>query len=293
MKISRKTIIIAASILVVAGIALAMGHATKKNKTADTVNASIPTEPPLNVSIMLDLSDRLEMTGPNDNMPQWEKDTTLIAYIRNAFINRQVKKKFLTGDIIRVFCYPNPNIQGISHLQDSLTVDLSVGEGRKIDAIEKNKQTLLAMQRRWDNSLTSIYDAARKQKLWDGSDVWGFFERSIKSQCIKSGYRNILIVLTDGYLYHKQSWQNTAKGEYTGISQKSVDSQKSITPINVNLQELEVLFLEVNPKKFTDFGKIRSLLTEWCTGMGIEHVDVLCTDLPRNNNSALLSFLGF
>lgn len=293
MKISRKTIIIAASILVVAGIVLAMGHSSKKDKTAETADASIPTAPPLNVSIMLDLSDRLIQAGPNDNMPQWEKDTTLIAYIRDAFINRQVKKKFLSGDNIRVFCYPNPDIQGISQLQDSLTVDLSVGDGKKIDAIKNNKQTLLAMQRRWNKSLAYIYDAARATKQWDGSDVWGFFERSIKSQCIKKGYRNILIVLTDGYLYHTQSWRQTADGEYTGISQTRIDKQKRVTPINVNLQELDVLFLEVNPNKFTDFGKIRSLLTEWCTEMGIEHVDVLCTDLPRNNNSALLSFLSF
>lgn len=292
MKIRRKPVIIAAAIVVVVGIALAIGHATKKDNEEVATTATVLTETPLNISIMLDLSDRLVMIGPNDNMPQLEKDTAIIAYIRQAFIERQIKKKFLSGDIIHVFCYPNPDIRGIGQLQDNLTVDIAVGNGRKIDAIKKNKQSLLAMTDIWSRSLANIYNSAIKQKKWVGSDVWGFFDRSVRSQCIKSGYRNILIILTDGYLYHLNSWQKTSNGIYTGISPVTIDQQIAITPINIKLNNLEVLFLEVNPKKPTDFGKIRNLLTGWCNKMGIKKVDVLCTDLPRNNRDGILNFLN-
>ncbi len=294
MKLRRQPIIITAAAIFVIGIVVAIVSASKKDKVEAQAQKNIPTEMPMNISIMLDLSDRLITQGPNDNMPQMEKDTTIIGYVSRWFVNRQVQKKFMSGDIMHVFCYPNPNIPNISQLQDSLSVDLTLGSGKKLAAINRNKQTLIAMPDVWHRSVESIYSSALKTgpaNGWPGSDVWGFFERSVKSQCVKSGYRNILIIMTDGYLWHKTTWMQTATGEYTGISPKTINQQKAITEIEANLNNLEVLFLEINPSKPTDFGKIKSLLTNWCNGMGIKHVDVICTDLPRNNNNSIIDFL--
>lgn len=294
MKLRRQPIIITAAAIFVIGVIVAIVSASKKDKDEVETQKTIPTEMPMNISIMLDLSDRLIMKGPNDDMPQMEKDTTIIGYVRQWFIDRQVQKKFMSGDIMHVFCYPNPNIPNISQLQDSLSVDLTLGTGKKLAAINRNHQTLIAMQEVWHRSVESIYSSALNTgsaNFWPGSDVWGFFDRSVKSQCVKRGYRNILIIMTDGYLYHKASWAQTANGEYTGILSSTIDHQKAVTGINIELSDLEVMFLEINPNKPTDFGKIRSLLTNWCEGMGIKHVDVICTDLPRNNHNSIIGFL--
>lgn len=294
MRLRRQPIIIAAAAIFVIGIIVAIVSASKKDKDEAEAQKTIPTEMPINISIMLDLSDRLITAGPNDDMPQTEKDTTIIGYVRQWFVNRQVQKKFMSGDMMHVFCYPNPKNPNISQLQDSLSVDLTLVPGKKLAAINRNKQTLIAMPGVWNRSVEAIYSSAKETgpaNRWPGSDVWGFFDRSVTSQCVKQGYRNVLIIMTDGYLWHKTSWTQTANGVYTGILSKTIDQQKAITEIKNDLSNLEVLFLEINPKKPTDFGKIKKLLTNWCKGMGIKHIDVICTDLPRNNHSSIIDFL--
>ncbi len=291
MNISRRTIIIAAAVLVAGGIGLAIGHASKKDRAEAAAIENAPTVMPLNISIMLDLSDRLIMPDMNSQVCQWEKDTAIIGQIERWFVERQVKSKFLSGDIMHVFCYPNPNIKNMAQLQDSLTIDLTVGSAKKIDAIKKNKKALKAMTGMWQRSLEKIYGSAIATKKWVGSDVWGFFDRSVKQQCVRNGYRNIIIILTDGYLYHVNSWRKTGNSEYTGILPGTVDAQTAITPIMIDLSNVEVLFMEINPKKPADFGKMRSLLTDWCTQMKIKHIEVVHTDLPRNNFPMINEFL--
>lgn len=294
MKLHRQPIIITAAAIFVIGIVLAIVTASKKDKVEAEAQKTIPAEMPMNISIMLDLSDRLITKGPNDGMSQMEKDTSIIGYINGWFINRQIEKKFMSGDMIHVFSYPNPNIPNISQLQDSLSVDLTLGTGKKLAAINRNKQTLIAMPDVWHRSVEAIYTSALetgRTNNWPGSDVWGFFDRSVKSQCVKQGYRNVLIIMTDGYLWCKNSWIQTAHREYTGILPGTIDQQEAITKIGIDLSDLEVLFLEINPNKPSDFGKIKQLLTDWCHGMGIRHVDVVCTDLPRNNHNTITDFL--
>ena len=293
MKTHRKTVIIAAAVLVVAGIALAIGHTSKKDKEAESPTPTTPLVKPLNISIMLDLSDRLIHTDVNNATPQWERDTTIIGYLCDAFIDRQAKNKIQTGDRIRVFCYPYPQINGIRQMSDSLNVDLALDHGKgKMSAVQQNKKTLLEMRSTWSRSLSAIYDASVPlAKGSEGSDVWGFFDRFASKQCIDANCRNILVIFTDGYLYHPSTWQKTPDGEHTGISPLTINAHKSIKSISSSLSGLEVLFLEVNPKKPSDFGKMNSLLSDWCHGMGIEHVDIIPTDMPSNNRRAIIDFV--
>lgn len=293
MKLRRQPIIAVAAVAVVAGIVLAIVHSSRKDKAEATSAPATPAVQPLNISIMLDLSDRLVAKGSNDQIPQMEKDITIIAHLRDWFIQRQVQHRFMTEDVMRVFFYPNPAMPNIQQLQDNLTVDLRFGSGKKLPQVKKNRQTLLQMPDTWNQSLEQIYSTAIATKQWIGADVWGYFNHSAKNQCIRAGYRNILIILTDGYLYHIKSWQRTQPGVYTGISPVTVAQQTAIAPITDNMSDLEVLFLEINPKKPTDFNPMRQLLTDWCHNMGIQHCDAIITDQPINNYPAIDNFINY
>lgn len=292
MKINKRTTIIAAGI-VIAGFAIfALTHGGNTPSETEEPNTNSPTskEKPMNISIFLDLSDRLVATGPNDNCPQMEKDTAIIGYVQRWFIQRQYKNRLQTGDRIQVLLYPNPDVANIANLQKKMMADFKLGSN-KAESIKNNKKTMKDMPQVWANALSNIYGTTISTRHWVGSDVWGFFDVSAKRQCIKKGYRNILIILTDGYLYYRDTWQMTSQGTYTGITPRTADNQVAITPIDDDLSGLEVLFMEINPKKPAHFGKIRHLLTEWCKGMGIEHVDVVRTDLPALTQSSIDNFL--
>ena len=291
MKINKRTALIAAGV-VVALVAVALlsrkGNAGEDNTPMQ--NDQNTEVKPLNISIMLDLSDRLIMKDANSNVPQMEKDTAIIGHVQRWFVKRQYKHSLQTNDRIQILMYPNPNTSQMVQLQKKLIADFKL-EGNKAQAIQANKQVMKAMPQVWSESLETIYNSTITAKHWIGSDVWGFFDVSAKMQCIKPGYRNVLIILTDGYLYHKDTWQKTAPNEYTGISPQTVATQTAITPAGDDLSGLEVLFMEINPKKHSDFGKIRKLLTDWCKGMGITQVDVIHTDLPDLTKGAIDNFL--
>ena len=292
MKLNKRTTIVAASI-VIAGIAIfALSRGNKSSSVAEEpiTKSPVATVQPMNISIFLDLSDRLVAKGPNGNCPQMEKDTAIIGYVQRWFIQRQYKNRLQTGDRIQVLLYPNPNVSNIANLQKQLMADFKLGNN-KAETIKKNKRTMKVMPQIWTNALSDIYGKTISTKHWVGSDIWGFFDVSAKRQCVKKGYRNVLMILTDGYLYYQDTWKKTANGIYTGITPVTVDNQVAISPINDDFSDLEVLFLEINPRKPAHFGKMKRLLTDWCNGMGIQHVEVVRTDLPALTQSSIDEFL--
>lgn len=292
-------IIIALEILLVILVITCSGCKSKNKTETGAEEKSLTTQEDskvsdYNVSILLDLSDRITETS------QIERDTLLISYFTDWFYKTQKAQPreslFQNGDRMKVFFYPQPNIAGINQYQDDLTINMSVDAKGKLKrkAIANNRDNLEKMKTTWLNALNKIYGSTISTQNWIGSDIFGFFEKNAKTQCInKDAKRNILVILTDGYLYHEDSWRQVAKNIYTGISPKSVSTQEKIASTNVDLSNLEVLFLEVNPKKDTDFNKIKDLLTNWCNEMGIKHVEVVKIDLPANTKAEIEEFLNY
>lgn len=293
MKLNKRTILIATGCVAIAGIvifALAHGNKPSEESKVSSSKKQSYTVQPMNISIFLDLSDRLVTKGPNDNCPQMEKDTAIIGYVQRWFIKRQYKNRLQTNDRIQILLYPNPDVTNIANLQRKMIADLKLG-GNVAESIKSNKKTMKEMPNVWSDALDNIYTTTINTKRWVGSDVWGFFDVSANAQCVKPGYRNVLIILTDGYLYHVDTWGNHGNGVYSGITPGTADNQKSIAPVDTKLNGLEVLFMEINPQKPAHFGKIRHLLIDWCNSMGISHVDVVRTDLPALTQSSIDNFL--
>ncbi|MFA6873730.1 MAG: hypothetical protein WCQ86_07105, partial [Bacteroidaceae bacterium] len=189
----------------------------------------------------------------------------------------------------KIFFYPAPAQPSISTIARSLEVDF-----QKLQPANK-KKVLIKMKKKWQDNLALIYDQTLETKSWVGSDIWGFFDRSVKDQCIKKSCRNILVILTDGYLFYEGNKIEKVKGDstfYSYILPKTLKDSKSNLILSRNdLQELEVLLLEVNPYDQKDYSRIESILSSWFNGMGIQYYSIHQTDLPCNTEIFIDNFL--
>lgn len=241
---------------------------------------------PWNISIYLDLSDRLT-TG--QGTPQLQRDTAIISYVIDQFVENVVKHKIVPcNDKIKVFFYPTIGINNADALANQLTLNL---EDYKTNPAEKRKK-LISLKTDFMNALLPIYQQTLQNNNWLGSDIWGFFKKSIKISCVDENYRNILIILTDGYIYHKSSATRQGTNEYSYILSSNINqSGMKLIKCNEGLDDLEVLVLEVNPTQQSHSDKLESIIGTWLTEMGVARYQIQETDVTANITPAIKQFL--
>lgn len=253
------------------------------------VNDTIIGKPqPLNLSIYLDLSDRIKPDDSNLNaLSQRDKDITIVEYLANYMKDRAVKQKILPcKDKIKVFFYPTPDDSKIALLSDKLEVDLST-----TPPAEK-KKVLATFVDEFHEALEQIYDSTIKTSKWLGSDIWGFFNKPVDNYCIKDGYRNVLVILTDGYIYHAQNKIQDGDAFSYVLPQTLRNPNSSLIPHRTGLEDLEVLMLELNPNPPTDQDKMEQVINDWLQKMGVQKYYVGETDLPSNTKMIIDKFLN-
>lgn len=250
--------------------------AQKKTNTSDK---------PWNVSIYLDLSDRITK-GIGET--QTLRDTAIISCVIDLFVDNVVKHKIVPcDDKFQVFFYPTDGISNASALSRSLSLNLKDYTQQPA----QKKQKLMSMKSDIMNTIVPIYEETLQNKKWLGSDIWGFFKKRINTACVEDDYRNILIILTDGYIYHQNSTikQNSNEFSYVVSNNISIPNMKLI-PCNDNLQNLEVLLLEINPSQQTHYDKLNNIIGSWLTAMGVEHYQIEETDVTANITPAIKQF---
>lgn len=239
---------------------------------------------PLNISVYLDLSDRLK----KDLTPsQMERDTAIINHLVDIFIQDAQKN----GNIVnsknhfQVFFYPAPKSSQIAVLAKGLNVDLGKTE------IKQKKVEIMEMKNRFQTNLTEIYNEALEANKFDGCDIWGFFSnKEVDKLCVRKGYRNILVILTDGFVYHKNN-KVSSENSYSYILPEMLGKNDiSLMVKRDGLDDLEVLVLEVNPYAPTQHDQLISILEEWFKGMGVKNVMVNETSLPVNTEVYIDNF---
>ena len=243
-----------------------------------------PTDKPWNVSVYLDLSDRL-IKG--DGESQTLRDTAIIGNIVQLYIDNVVRHKIVPrDDKFQIFFYPTDGIQNASAVSNTLKVDLE--QYKQTPA--KKKEVLLSMKQDILQNVTPIYESTLQNKKWLGSDIWGFFKNKIKISCVREGYRNILVVLTDGYIYHANS--KIDRGNESSFILPSNINRPDLKLIKCNdgLEDLEVLFMEINPSQFSHIEKMQAVIGTWLEEMGVRHYQVLETDVTANTAPAIASF---
>lgn len=244
-----------------------------------------PANKPLNITIYLDLSDRLTRDlQPN----QKKRDIAIVNKFIQTFKDACVKDKIIrTKNHIRVVFYPSPNSSEIATLASALDVDMAKLKGKE------KKKALQEMDARFNNSLSQIYDETLKAKKWIGSDIWGFFSnKKVDELSMRNGCRNIIVVLTDGYLFHTNNKIKNGNAYSYVLPQTLQNPKSSLIIKRKGLSNLEVLMLEVNPYDPKVHDKMQSVLQNWFKGMGVKRFVVSETDLPSNTATVIENFIG-
>jgi len=260
---------------------------TGGGKGSDTIPSEMRSEVlPLNVSIYLDLSDRIKPNG-SDALSQKDKDIAIVNFLANYVKERAVKQKILPSrDRIKVFFYPEPADAKVALLSEKLELDLGT------TPMKEKKPKLISFTDEFKKSLEQIYSSTIQTSSWLGSDIWGFFNKPIDNYCIKKGYRNILVVLTDGYIYHASNKQTKGNCHTFVLPQTLKDKSSCLIVGRTGLDDLEVLMLELNPNPPTDQQKMEQVITDWLNNMGVKKQYVGETDVPSNTKMIIEKFLN-
>lgn len=276
------------------------GSDVKQNNNVIKVEKSL--EKQLNISILLDLSDRI---SPNINPDAQKNDIENIKAITDFFkTNMSNLGAYKAKGKIRLFFSPTPSNANINSIVNRLIIDCSKMENKG------RKQVYDTITDLYSKNLENIYQETIETSSWEGSDIWRFFKDDVKDFCIENDttYRNILIILTDGYLYHKQSVFNN-KNRFTYLlgnsNLKQYRKQNWEELIEKNdfgikterndLSNLEVLVLEVkaeNSNYKIDEDILRHLWKKWFKEMNISHNEVYPSALPANTKTRIESFLN-
>lgn len=245
------------------------------------------TDTPLNISIYLDLSDRLT----RDLTPsQKDRDLKIVGHIADYFKAQTLGPKILQSkNNIKVFFYPAPNSSEIATLAEDLSVDMVKYQGKE------KRVVLEEMKEKFNQNLTAIYDKTIEANNWPGCDIWDFFSnKNVDTQCIREGFRNILVILTNGYLFDEK--HKVKEGDaYSYVTPATLKNPNtSLIVKRKGLENLEVRILEVNPTDINHRDQLKAVLENWLKGMGVkeENITVSQTDLPTNTKTIVDSFLN-
>jgi hypothetical protein len=271
------------------------------DKEDNEVSIKKPIVENYNISILIDLSDRISLKkNPNLTMEYYQRDLGYIKSVSEAFTQHLKEKRIRQiDDKMQLFFNPEPLDPKIN----SISKDLKI-------AIDKNNATkvfLNSINANYAAQTSKIYDSAIKDDNYIGSDIWSFFDSKVKDQCIENGYRNILVILTDGYLFYdgtliKEKNRSTyvtpelirKNGLNTQDWEKKIKDQDfGFIKIDIDLSNLEVLVLGINPSKSNPYEEkvIKAYWTKWFTEMNIKHFEIKNADLPSNMEKIIEGFI--
>lgn len=260
----------------------------------------------LNLTILLDLSDRIDPRKYSEKPEHYQRDSALISYLTDHFIDQMDNKgAYLAKSKMRVVFHPTPPDQGINEAASRMNVNLApMATKAKKEIYDSLKQTVA-------NSIHQIYSSTLQHGSWPGSDIWRFFKNDVIDVAIDkdSNYRNLLVIFTDGYLLHKDSKDRKAN-RYAYISSELFDSYRlrnnnqwrdildkndlGLITTRSDLKDLEILVLEISPlpNHRNDEDIIHTILDKWFGEMKVKKWKLLNSDLPDLTKQKIESFLN-
>ncbi|WP_276166457.1 hypothetical protein [Zobellia alginiliquefaciens] len=253
----------------------------------------------LNISVFLDLSDRI--TQPKTI----QKDTEYLKSVSKAFTSHvKTKKLIFLQDQMQLYFNPEPTNDAINAIAEKLHIEF-----------DKNspKAKITETEELYAGQPAEIYNLAladaKNPKDFPGSDIWQFFKYNVKDYTISNCHRNILVILTDGYMYHENS--QIKEGNLSSyLTPKSLhrlplSNSKWETTLNEkgygfikaneNLEDLEVLVIGVeslNPKNPYAIDVMRAYWTNWFNEMGIQKFKIQNADLASSVEKVIEGFVN-
>ena len=267
----------------------------------------------LNISIFLDLSDRInpERTHSPSREPlypqQWKRDIYAVRVITEIF-REDIRSRPLTArNQIRVLFHPIPPNSAINDIAENLRV-----ESRRMSAVERrneNERVFRTLTPLFINNLTKIYTQTIQTNQWIGSDIWRFFQNDVKNQSVANddNYRNILVILTDGYIFHRQSMYSI-QNRHSYLLQRNIGRYRTLDyrerirnddfgliATRNDLHNLEVLVLGIsaeNSNHRIDENILRFVLGNWFREMNVARYEISNTDLPVRTETIIRNFFN-
>ncbi len=256
----------------------------------------------LNLTFLIDLSDRIDPEKyPNKTMEYYERDTGYIASVVNAMINHLAYKKTIAfNDRIRTFIDPPPQDPEVNKVLKNLNFHFTKDN--------TELEVLNVMEQSYPQEACKLYQGAIKDNNYIGADIWSFFKNKAKRDCIKDGSKNILVILTDGYLYHSDN-KRIENNRFNYIGKKSFKDKYRLDngnwkarvkengygfiPATQNLSELEVLVCGLNPYEGNPYEEdVLSYFWEsWLQDMGVNRYKILGSDLPISLDESIQEFI--
>lgn len=255
----------------------------------------------LNISLLLDLSDRIDTVKYHTpSMEQYERDAAYIEIVARAYVNHMRQKRMgVLNDKIAVFFDPEPQNSDINKISQDLKF-----------YITRNNATLEIfdeIEKAYTEKPGKIYELALQDGNYVGSDTWGFFRNKVKDYCIEEGYGNILVIFTDGYMYHmnnkrkegnKTSYLTPQDIKSFGLNKSNwqdllEEKEFGFIPATGKLNNLEVLVIGINPDPKNPYEEevIRKYWGDWFDKMEVARYDIKSTTLPSNMDKIITDFI--
>jgi hypothetical protein len=246
----------------------------------------------LNISIFLDLSDRISpQKHSNPSMEFYRRDLGYIESIANGFEKHLSSKPIRQDDDqMQIYFEPEPLNAEINNLAKQLKLSFTKNN--------TTKESIAKITPRYISASSEIYKLAIADKKYLGSDIWGFVKNKVNDYCVKPNHRNILFILTDGYMYHKDSkFMEGNKSSYltaelikrlklntSDYKSEVIKQGYSFVKANDNLQNLEVVVLGINPAKGNPYegDVIVQYWNNWLREMKVKSSVLKGADLPSN-----------
>lgn len=257
----------------------------------------------LNLSLFLDLSDRIQVKKyPNPAMEYYQRDLGHINSLSHAFVRHSRAKQLRRmNERYQVFFHPLPDDPEINSVAGELRVHWTKDNVSKRD--------VCGLVNRFATASGRIYDRATQADKYVGSDIWSFFKDKVERDCIQSTARNILVIFTDGYMYHQQNKRKDGSNRWSFLLPKTVQELKltgedweqvvsandyGFIPAAEGLAELEVIVIGVRPSESNgpyEADVLKRFWSDWMTAMGVKRFEFLETDLPTNRDQWLQDYV--
>jgi hypothetical protein len=233
-------------------------------------------------------------------MEYYLRDVGYINSVYDAFSQHIKGKKIMQmDDKLQLFFDPPPLNPDINSISKSLKIELSKAN--------VSNELLAEIEKKYKSEPLQLYQLAIKDNNYVGSDTWTFFKNRLDDYCIDQEHRNILVILTDGYIYYKNSlmqednkstWLTPERIRKDGLNNSSwsekFNSEKfGFIKAKNDLSNLEILVLGINPNPNNPYEEdvIKAYWTKWFEDMKVKHYEIRTTDLPSNIDKVIEDFI--
>lgn len=274
-----------------------------KQKEIESKQVSAAHHKNLNVTILLDLSDRISI---KKNPDQHKKDIKFINNVLDAFKSYLSQKGVVESeDKIKLIFYPLSMDELYQDIADSLNIEFGKYDFGYRKIIYENISSI------YNRQLHKLYSVASYSKVYTGSDLFNYFKHRVVDDCIlpDSSYINLLIILTDGYIYDKNSvYQQDNKFSYlipeaphvrifrklNNWEEHYEKNNYGLIPLNNDLSAVSILVGEVHPVEYSpkDFDILKKYWSEWLEKQKVRNYKIIKSDINTLNRDIIFNFIS-